>query len=136
VHKLCDVISSQPHGLRFRYLISWGGLNALVWFEGRPRRDGAILFSPVFGWEVFHQCLVGRCWGRGHFCSGIFLKYADSSAPLNRVDEAIPCGPRRTPSLHCQVRAWSNGGGTGMGKLRARGIERRRDGWRICSALG
>lgn len=59
--KLCDVISSQPHGLRFRYLISWGGLNALVWFEGRPRRDGAILFftsvwlggfSSVFGWEV------------------------------------------------------------------------------------
>ena len=51
VHKLCNMINSQPHALRFRYLISWGGLNALAWIEGRPRRDGAILFQ---------QCLVGR----------------------------------------------------------------------------
>ena len=69
----------------------------MVWFVGRSEWGKHFstsvwlgVFSPVFGWEVL---------GQGHFCSGIFLKYVDSSVPSNRVDEAIPCGPRR--AIYC-----------------------------------
>jgi hypothetical protein len=77
------------------------------------------------GQSFFSSVWLGGARDGVIFCSGIFLKYVDSSVPLNRVDEAIPCGRRCTPSLHCLVQAWSKGGAQARGssKLKASGGE-------------